>query len=242
MKTMNTKRHLSITAILVLLWPIHVFADILLTPDSISYVTIPNQAQTGLNLDDENNIINGNGLSGTPDINNWQTITHAAVNFSAPGNAWATIDPGPAGGYFFDEGGVAPVFEMAITSDPASPYINSIIFWGYHFGGTNGNSVSRISLEFSSDNGATIFDSRNDISIPLTAEQAVRAMFAPVLGDTNFIRMTVTDNHFGNAAGGDRVGIAELRFTAIPEPTSAVALLPILMALISNRRRTTSRN
>lgn len=216
------------------------FADILITPDSISYVTVPSQQIGGLNLDNPNNIINGNGLSGTPDINNWSTITHAAVSFDAPGNAWTTIDPGGPNSYFFESGGVPQVFEMTLTPDAANPFINSVIFWGYHFGVTNGNTLSEINLEFSSDGGNSFFDSRNGVSIPLTAEQAVRTMFAPVIGNTNFIRMTVTDNHFASnpeGGGGDRVGIAELRFTAVPEPSSALVLCALGLMTTLRRRR-----
>ena len=48
-------------------------------------------------------LIDGSGLSGTPAIANYTTITHATPAFGATPNAWASIDPGSAGGDFFAE-------------------------------------------------------------------------------------------------------------------------------------------
>ncbi|MGC6457541.1 MAG: PEP-CTERM sorting domain-containing protein [Akkermansiaceae bacterium] len=50
----------------------------------------------------------------------------------------------------------------------------------------------------------------------------IRPDFGPLGGsfDANAVRMTITDNHFGGPASEDRVGMGEVRFVAIPEPST----------------------
>lgn len=217
------------------------FGQSLVTPTSIAYITSPNQEENGIggSLNDETRIIDGSGLPSTPTFANFFTLVHASVNLggAATANAWATVDIGPAGGDFFAEGGIAPVFDMAVGNETN---IDSLIVWDYHFGSNNGNHPSLVDLQFSNDNGATFFASRLGLIVPITTGAnglPSQTTFAPVTGSVNFIRMTVTDNHFGIGNGGDRVGIAEIRFTtAIPEPSSALILLG-LGGLVGLRRR-----
>jgi hypothetical protein len=208
-------------------------AALLVTPTGITYTTTPNQEE-GLNLGDENNIINGNGLSGTPDFANYTSITHAAVSFDAPGNAWATIDPGPAAGDFYPQGGIAPVFEM--TLDEVYE-LTDFVYWGYYFDSPNGNEGREFLLEFSTDGGST-FPTSTTVSSPLGTLAFANALTLPLGGsfDANAVRMTITDNHFGGPAGGDRVGMGEVRFVAIPEPSSAILGSLALIGLLRRRR------
>ena len=101
-------------------------AAVLVTPTSIVYTTSTNQEAPGLNLDNETNLINGNGLSTTPTLANYTTVTHAAAVFSSPGNAWATIDPGAGGGDFYAQGGIAPTFGMTLDQ---SYGLTDFVYW-----------------------------------------------------------------------------------------------------------------
>jgi hypothetical protein len=210
-------------------------ATTLIAPTSIAYTTTPNQEATGLFLDNETNIINGSGLSGSPTLANYATIQHAGVTLSTPGNAWATNDTGPGGGDFFADGGIAPVFLMALDQTYT---LDGIVFWGYHFGGNNGNAPKTVRLELSTTGGASYAAPLDlTISFPGTFNLASTTNFAAA--DANFLRMTVIDNHFGSGApGGDRVGIAELRLlaTPVPEPSSVLLGALAVLGLMARRR------
>jgi hypothetical protein len=190
-------------------------ASLLVTPTAITYTNDLNQEVGGLNLDDESNLINGNGLSAIPDFATYTTVTHTPAGFDAPGNAWATTDPGGGASDFFASGGVAPVFEMTLDQTYA---LTDLVYWGYFFSGTNGNEAREFVVEFSQDGGATFQETVTvaaDLG-DLAGETAKTLSFGESF-EANAIRISVTDNHFDGGAtegGGDRVGLAELRFLA----------------------------
>ena len=90
--------------------------------------------------------------------------------------------------------------------------LDSIVFWGYHFGANNGNHPQSVRLEFSTHGGTTCGTPFEvTVGFPATFNLAATSTFTA--GDANFVRMTVTDNQFETGPdGGDRVGIAEMRF------------------------------
>ena len=186
-------------------------ADVI-TPTNVTYIGTASEEVAIANLDDENDIINSNGLSEALNVDesNLSTVTHAAVTFDAPGNSWATVDPGAPGGDWFTlgENDGSVVFEFDLGG---SFNVGSLVAWGYHFGLANGNTISQVTLDFSTDGGLSI-DSSQTVKVPLPADfdGATIVQLAPV--DANFVILTVTDNHFGGPAGGDRIGIAEVRF------------------------------
>jgi hypothetical protein len=190
-------------------------ASLLVTPTAITYTNSPNQEVGGLNLDDENNLINGNGLSAIPDFATYTTVTHTPAGFTAPGNAWATVDPGGAASDFFATGGEAPVFEMTLDQTYA---LTDFVYWGYFFSGTNGNEAREFVVEFSQDGGTT-FPETVTVAAELgdlAGEFAKTLPFGEIY-NANALRISVTDNHFDGGAtegGGDRVGLAEIRFLA----------------------------
>jgi hypothetical protein len=181
----------------------------------------------------EANLINGNGLSGTPTLANYGTITHGPAD---AGNAWVTNDPAPAGGDFFaDSGGATVVFDMSFGQ--LHPFTD-LVFWGYHFGSANGNEARAFQLEFSSNGGGT-FGAPVLVASPLSAFAVANPLTLSLGGTFNadFVRLTVLDNHFGgSAAGGDRVGLGEIRFIAVPEPATALLGSLGLLGLLRRRR------
>lgn len=210
-------------------------ATLMITPTSISYTNSPNQEQTGLFLDNELNIINGSGLSAAPTVGNVNTVTHASVSLSSPGNAWATVDIGPGAGDFFAEGGNAPVFAIDLG---ATYSVTDFVIWGYHFGANNGNHPKNITLEFST-NGGTSYGSPLPILVPNAGAFNGADVVTFAAQNANHVRLTVTDNYFGSYSGGDRVGISEIRFMgdAVPEPSAAILGSLGALALLRRRRR-----
>lgn len=158
-------------------------------------------------FDTEDNLINDTGLSAPPTIADYQTITH---DNAAAGNAWVTTNPNGAGDFYLGDTPPTVVFEMGFDQ---LYRFSDFVFWGYHFGSTNGNEGRRFELEFSNDGGVTF-------QAPVVVERALgshafRNAATLDLGadyDANFARLKVLDNHFGVGAGGDRVGLGEVRF------------------------------
>lgn len=197
------------------------------------------------------NVINGSGLSGVPTISNYTTITHASPSFSgSAANAWSSIDPGAGGGDFF------PDFAQGITAinpqnTPAGYFdlrfdtpvtITDLVAWAYTFGsGFNGNNVSKWTIE-TFDSGGT-FIGGGDFNGPgsMTDGGASTISFGTTFSNVSSVRAYPLDNYFGSAGanGGDRIGVAELRFITanpVPEPSaSAVGLLSL--GLLASRRR-----
>lgn len=229
---MKTKNIIALTALT--LGSAH--AAVLVTPTSIAYTTAPNQEAPGLSLDNEANLINGNGLSTTPDITNYTTVTHASAATSGVGNAWATIDPGPGAGDFYTEGGIDPVFEIGLDQ---AYTLTDFVYWGYHFGAANGNEGREFFLEFSTDGGLT-YPSSTTVSTPLNTLAVSNSLTLPLGGSFNAdaVRMTITDNHFGGPPGGDRVGMGEIRFVGdvIPEPSTTLLGGLAMLGLLRRRR------
>ena len=204
-------------------------------PVSVSYTgTAPDIG--ALNLDNPDNIINGNGLSEPITDANLQTVTHAAVNFDPPGIAWTTTDPGGPNSDFFAVSTGTVVFEFDLGS---ATTVGTFASWGYHFGTFNDNSIANVTLEFSVDGGATV-DSVQTIDVPYTTSWDLASVVPLTPASADYITMTVNDNHFGSvyANGGDRVGVAEIVFSTevIPEPTT-LSLMVLFGGLALFRRR-----
>ena len=180
------------------------------------------------------NIINNTGLSGAADINSYNTITHGAAG---AGTAWTTIDPAPAAGDYYAQGGTAAIFTLNLDQLYA---VTDFVFWGYHFNAANGNEGREFTLSFSTDGGAT-FPTSTSVSNPLSTF-AVSGAATLSLGGTfnaNALQLEITDNHFGGtAAGGDRIGLGEVKFIgdAVPEPSTVLLGGLSMLALLRRRR------
>jgi MYXO-CTERM domain-containing protein len=241
-------------------------ATTLIAPDSVTYVNptsdtvtffpFPSQTTTTHTVADNSlgtvsvtNVINGSGLSGVPTISNYTTITHANPSFSVSGNAWSSIDPGAAGGDFFQDFALGitsinpqntPVgyFDLSFNS-PVS--ITDMVTWAYTFGsGFNGNNVSKWKIETFDSGGTFIGGGDFDGPSSMLNGQASTISFGQTFSNVSSVRAWALDNYFdaSGANGGDRIGVAELRFiTAVPEPSSSAVALLTLGLLASRRRR-----
>ncbi|MCA9050947.1 MAG: hypothetical protein KDA89_19555, partial [Planctomycetaceae bacterium] len=112
---------------------------------------------------------------------------------------------------YFAQGGTAP--ELTFTLDSLQA-ITDLVVWGFHFDRPENNEAAAFTVEFSTDNGRSFGN-----AVMVTHNRTESASEIIPLGGTfvaNAVRVTVTDNHFGNDAqgetGGDRVGLGEVRF------------------------------
>lgn len=181
----------------------------------------------------ENRMIDGSGLIGTLNTDaDFATVQHRAAN---PNRAWVTNAPGGFPADYFAVTNDTVAFDLTLAD---SYTLESYAHWGYHFNQANGNTASEAVLQFSDDGGAT-FQSSQTVNIALTTFNASVSVLDSV--EANFIRITYTDNYFGTARGGDRLGVSEIRFggtiSRVPEPTSGLSLLLALATVASWRRR-----
>ena len=162
------------------------------------------------------------------------------------GDAWVTQNPNywsaPEGisDYFGYSGDPIPVLTIDLGADKT---LNGFALWQYC---GSGNSVSEFNLQF-----ATAAAGTSGFGAPTgyTATMYPTSGGAPAEQDftlgsnvtARYVQMTITDNYYGSAAGGDRVGLTEIEFsTAIPEPTAMALLATGLLSLLAyawRRRR-----
>ena len=209
-------------------------AAVLVTPTGVTAALTFSPPSPGINFFPVGNIINDSGLSGAADIGNYTTITHSAASAST---AWTTDDPAPGGGDWFAEGN-APVALLLPLGGTYS--LTDFVFWGYHFGAGNGNEARAFTVEFSINGGAS-FGSSVNVEQPLgslaVANSATLSFGGAFTADT--VRVTITDNQGGGGpAGGDRLGLGEVKFigTAVPDPSAALMGGLALLGFMRRRR------
>lgn len=159
----------------------------------------------------------------------------------AEGN-WVTAACGFPCDYYGTE--PVPVITLDLGSDAL---LGEISAWGY--ASSNANGVSDFSLRFATDaEGTGGFGSSiaYNPTFTLTNDDVVRQSnsFSEFV-TARYVEFTASDNFFvapgdgsgGELPGGDRVGLGEIAFSVIPEPTGGVLLIGGLIGLLSMRRR-----
>ncbi|MGJ8641186.1 MAG: hypothetical protein ACSHYA_17480 [Opitutaceae bacterium] len=208
---------LSLAAIPVSL---HALGAELVTPTSVQSATAIQGTDYGPDLYPAINLINGSGLSATPDIHNFITVTHSAASSSA---AWVTDDRDPFLNDFFSDSDPDPSPVLEFTFSQVE-HLTDMVIWGYYFGSAESptardNEAWTFDIEFSTDGGVTYSEPTFARSIDVGASNALRIPFPPARA--NAVRVRVTDNHSGHTgSGGDRVGLGEVRFIAHPIPAT----------------------
>jgi hypothetical protein len=221
-------------AVLALSCAVSPAAVTLITPTSASAALSFTPPTPGINFFPVGNIVNDSGLSGAATIANYTTITHGGASAST---AWTTDDPAPLGGDWFAEGN-APV---AITMPLGGNYfLTDLVFWGYHFTTPNGNEARAFTVEFSTNGGASYGASAN-VAQALGAHTIQNAATLSLGGtfEADTVRLTITDNQAGGgAAGGDRLGLGEVKLIGdtVPEPSAAMLGGLALLGLLRRRR------
>ncbi len=164
------------------------------------------------------NIVNGSGLSGVATESNYTTITHSGASATT---AWTTNDPAPGGGDYFVDGPGNPVVTFTLDQEYA---LTDVVIWGYHFGTANGNELTGFDVAVTGSGGSSM---ASGLTRAISAANANSTSFGSTLTG-NTVTLTLTENGFGTGpAGGDRVGIGEVKFigTVVPEPGGIALLL-----------------
>jgi hypothetical protein len=182
-------------------------------------------------------LIDDSGLNGVATLTNLGSITHAG---SGSSNSWVTTNPNGGGDYYLASN---PGPDPVLTFDLGGLFeLTDVVAWNYS---VPGNAGMDFTIEFSAEGSP--FGS----PLMLTVPQAAGSAHVIPLGDTflaDTVRVTFTDNYFGSGAGGDRVGLNEIKFigaefvapvAAVPEPaTLIIATLGLLgMGWLGRRRR-----
>ncbi|MBT3199515.1 MAG: hypothetical protein HN350_06320, partial [Phycisphaerales bacterium] len=170
-------------------------------PASAALIT-PTSATSSTSGSDLYNVAHLVDNSGLTDPSDAET-THANSN---SGNSWVTADNMPD----YYPARPAPV----LTFDLGGTYnLSSAILWNYAIAG---NAAKDITVEFSTTGASGVFGN----PVPIVVPQQAGAAHMISLGGThqaNAVRMTITDNYYGQGAGGDRVGLGEVKFVD-PKP------------------------
>lgn len=175
------------------------------------------------------NLVNGSGLSDFATIDNLPSLTHAG---SGAANAWVTDAFFPD---YYTGGGAVPVmtFELDAEYD-----LTDLVAWNYS---VPGNAARDVLLEFFTDDGTTFID-----AVMVEIPQLAGPGHVIDLGgsfDADTVRVSFLTNWVGFGAGGDRVGLAELRFigeaagAGVPEPTTGMLLMLGAAGLAMRRKR-----
>lgn len=117
--------------------------------------------------------------------------------------------------------------------------------WGYSDGNTNG--ASEFNLRFASEaDGAGNFGTSitdNPAFTGMVRDAFTRQSFSFSQVTARYVELTITDNLFvapGNVApnaGGDRVGLGEVAFAVVPEPSAFLLGAIGLLAIFRRRSR-----
>lgn len=172
---------------------------------------------------------------------------HNKLASGAAGN-WVTADDaGFPSDYMEDVGQPVITFDLGSDFDLAE-----ISVWGY--ADTNTNGVSEFSLEFATEAegpeggsaSAGPFMTAGDLTLG-TSDATARQAFPFEAVTARYVRMNALDNYFvapgdgslvdGSLAGGDRVGLGEVAFSAVPEPSSISLMLFFFVAFAWRRKR-----
>ena len=165
---------------------------------------------------------------------------HNQLGGGGGGYTWVT---NASGNDYYDAGGgigPTPIILFDLGSDVL---LSEISTWGY--ADSNANGASDFSLRF-----ATSAQGLGGFGATIADQTGFVAGFAYGLRDSNplttnvtarYVEMTITDNYFGSAPGGqpggDRVGLGEVAFAQIPEPSSLALVGLAGLGLLRRRRR-----
>jgi hypothetical protein len=207
-------------------------------------------------------LIDGTGLdsqpsTGAPVPTSWNHQWGAAVDQ----NSWVSSDPGGFPADWFEASGTIPRFVIDLGQEFE---VEAVHLWPYA-GSTGANGTvqanSAKTLEFRFNTAAQ--GDANFLGAPVTVQidhgpvnETAPGFILPqqafAIGNqtAQFVEMLITDNWFvapgdgstmdehGHLArGGDRIGLGEVRFSAVPEPSTWALLATALTLFMVGRLR-----
>ncbi|MCA9246691.1 MAG: PEP-CTERM sorting domain-containing protein [Planctomycetales bacterium] len=179
-------------------------------------------------------IIDNSGLSGPPFD---PTSTHASSGSNV--NSWVTNAPGGGGSDYLAVAGPA-----VLTFDLGGTFaLAEVNVWNYAQS-NGGNQARDITLTFSNSGTSGPFSNPVNIQLALDSAGAIDAQsFSFATTAANAVRFTITDNYFGFASGGDRIGLGEVKFgNFVPEPSTFVLFGLGVLGLVCRRSRRAQTN
>lgn len=198
-----------------------------------------------------NQTINNAGMN-TPVNGGDSTAAALAATHTFGGTynqSYVSTDPGGWPSDFFASLGVDTdidlVFDLTGGGDTT---IGSAILWQYENNGGGpdnvGNNAYTLEIRVNTEaEGSDVFAGAATMITMVTTTDlggvnSAQAFALDTIVDGRFVQLSITDNYYGIMdAGGDRVGLGEVRFAseAIPEPAT-MALLSLGALLIRRRR------
>jgi len=140
---------------------------------------------------------------GVPLLPEPSTYRHQPTNDTT---AWVTA----ANGANYFTAGPNPVLTCTL---PQQSLVSELVIWGY---GGNANEAKSFEVAFSTD-GINFAYSDFVTQPTLLGAGAARLVFLGGLREATHVRLRITANHFFTGpAGGDRVGLGEIRFAGQP--------------------------
>lgn len=188
--------------------------------------------------------LTGNDLRTATVTNNGLTADFFPTSQASDGNTatnWVTTNRNGSGDYF-GTGQPNPVLLFDLGENVM---MEGFGFWNYDIAG---NRTTRMSMRFATAadgaGGLGTSISYNPTFNPLAIDQSRQDFLFDQWLTVRYMELTLLDNYWGFGTGGDRVGFAELQFSAVPEPagiaTASMAGL-LLLGCLWRRRRTANR-
>ena len=155
------------------------------------------------------NLIDGRGLSATPTVDNLDSVTSVTWTLAL----WVT---GATGGphYFSNSNNPNPQFTLTLDQEYD---LSALVVWGFQ---GSASEATDFTVEFSTDGGGSYHATETVQTSALLgtagAATAARLDFTQPRRATH-VRLTITSNAYVrgfSTTGGDRVGMAEIRFVA----------------------------
>lgn len=167
----------------------------------------------------------------------------AEAPYDRLGLTWVTAAPGGFPSDYIAVAG-APIITLDLGADVALSEISS---WGY--ADDNANGVSEFSLRFATEaDGSAGFGTSISYNPTFTLMNNATIRQSNLFDEivtARYVEFTALDNFFiapgngsgGETPGGDRVGLGEIAFQVVPEPTSVTLLLSALVGMSGYGRR-----